>query len=265
MSAINKKLLTVFLMLLSLFSYSQSGELDEVVYLKNGSIIRGIIIEQIPSKGIKIKTKDENIFYFSYDEIEKITKEPKLVTKNTKSKRPTDSGKSNDEQVESNQNALTLGYGIGFSYKQTSALYKDEENYKSSTIGPLSLNFEKRLKKFSIGGNLNYVKVSSSWREVDPFSAKVIDYTINVSTIQVLGRLAYHFLPINKKFDSYIGAGFGYTHFTVIDKYSKIKMGIPIGYSLYFGARYFPSNNFGVFIEAGAGLAVLNGGLALRF
>jgi len=50
-------------------------EYNEVFYLKNGSIIKGIIIETIPNKSFKIQTKDGNIFVFTIDEIEKITKE----------------------------------------------------------------------------------------------------------------------------------------------------------------------------------------------
>ena len=49
---------------------------QDVVYLKNGSIIHGLIIEQIPDKSIKIETADNNIFVFQKDEIEKLTKEP---------------------------------------------------------------------------------------------------------------------------------------------------------------------------------------------
>ena len=55
------------------FSYGQNN-MEDVVYLKNGSIIRGIIIEQVPNQSIKIQTKDRNVFVFKYDEIEKMTK-----------------------------------------------------------------------------------------------------------------------------------------------------------------------------------------------
>jgi hypothetical protein len=48
---------------------------QDIVYLKNGNIIRGIIIEQVPNKSIKIKTEDNNVFVFEIDEIEKIAKE----------------------------------------------------------------------------------------------------------------------------------------------------------------------------------------------
>ena len=50
-------------------------EYQDVVYLKNGSIIRGMIIEQIPNVSLKIQTKDSNVFVFKMEEIEKITKE----------------------------------------------------------------------------------------------------------------------------------------------------------------------------------------------
>ena len=47
---------------------------EDVVYLKNGSIIHGMIIEQVPNESIKIKS-GQNIFVYNMDEILKITKE----------------------------------------------------------------------------------------------------------------------------------------------------------------------------------------------
>jgi TM2 domain-containing membrane protein YozV len=48
---------------------------EEVVYLKNGSIIRGTVIEQVPNVSLKIQTKDGNVFVYKMEEVEKITKE----------------------------------------------------------------------------------------------------------------------------------------------------------------------------------------------
>lgn len=48
---------------------------QEVVYLKNGSIIRGVVIEQIPDTSLKVKTADGSIFAYSMSEVEKIAKE----------------------------------------------------------------------------------------------------------------------------------------------------------------------------------------------
>lgn len=66
-------LLTLFLLALTTASFAQS--LQDVVYLKNGSVIRGIIIEQIPNQSLKIQTKDKSLFVYSFDEIESIKKE----------------------------------------------------------------------------------------------------------------------------------------------------------------------------------------------
>jgi hypothetical protein len=52
-------------------------EYVDVLYLKNGSIIKGLIIEQIPNTSVKIKTADGSIFVHVMDDVIKITKEPK--------------------------------------------------------------------------------------------------------------------------------------------------------------------------------------------
>lgn len=53
---------------------SQDGMRD-VLYLKNGSIIKGYIIEQIPDKSLKIQTADGRVFVFDISEIDKIVRE----------------------------------------------------------------------------------------------------------------------------------------------------------------------------------------------
>lgn len=63
-----------FLFLVVSYSYSQ-GRTQDVVYLKNGSVIRGLIIEQVPNKSIKVQARDESIFVYQMDEIEKLGKE----------------------------------------------------------------------------------------------------------------------------------------------------------------------------------------------
>lgn len=70
-----RTIITIFLIIFySAKSFSQKIN-EDVLYLKNGSIIRGVIIEQIINQSIKIQTKDRNVFVFKYEEIEKITKE----------------------------------------------------------------------------------------------------------------------------------------------------------------------------------------------
>jgi hypothetical protein len=46
----------------------------DVVYLKNGSVIRGTILEMIPNETIKIETSDGSIFVYKLDEVERTSK-----------------------------------------------------------------------------------------------------------------------------------------------------------------------------------------------
>ncbi len=57
--------------------FAQSN-LQDVVYLKNGSIIKGVITEQVFGEHIKMETADGSVFVFKAEEIEKITKTEKI-------------------------------------------------------------------------------------------------------------------------------------------------------------------------------------------
>jgi len=66
-----KIFLTLILGFATLTSFAQ--KYSETVYLKNGSMIKGTIIEEIPNKSLKLETRDGSIFVYQMDEVEKIT------------------------------------------------------------------------------------------------------------------------------------------------------------------------------------------------
>ncbi len=73
-----KKALFLFFIFIGSINVCTAQNLEEVVYLKNGSIIRGVIMEQVPGETLKIGTKDGNVFVYQMNEVEKITKETSL-------------------------------------------------------------------------------------------------------------------------------------------------------------------------------------------
>jgi hypothetical protein len=76
------KLLAIIPLCLVLYLESLGqGNLEDAVYLKNGKVFRGLIIEQIPGKSIKIKISGDEVHLFYVDEIEKITKEKIIKNK----------------------------------------------------------------------------------------------------------------------------------------------------------------------------------------
>jgi len=107
---INKLLLfagVAILLFISTNAFSQT-DYQDVVYLKNGSIIRGMIIEQVPNQSLKIETADRNVFVFQMDEIEKITKEPKVIDRSKTSEEG--AGSFYDKGY---QGVIDAGYAFG--------------------------------------------------------------------------------------------------------------------------------------------------------
>lgn len=73
------KKLNLFIACLLLASIVFSQENKDVVYLKNGSVVKGIITEPAYNQHIKTTTSDGNIFVFKYSEIKKMTKEAEEI------------------------------------------------------------------------------------------------------------------------------------------------------------------------------------------
>ena len=85
MKNLQSKLAILFVALfcsLNIFAQSLNDYID-VVYLKNGSIIKGIIVEQVPGKSLKIETSDGSQFVYQITEVEKFTRELKAASTTT--------------------------------------------------------------------------------------------------------------------------------------------------------------------------------------
>ena len=79
----SKKLFVLFAILVSGFAIFAQSEMRDVVYLKNGSVVKGTIVEQVIGESLRIDTPDGSIFFYEMNEIEKIVKE-KVATPETK-------------------------------------------------------------------------------------------------------------------------------------------------------------------------------------
>ncbi len=55
---------------------SAQQAMEDVVYLKDGSILRGTILEITPGKTLKIQMRDGNILTYDMDKVERMTREP---------------------------------------------------------------------------------------------------------------------------------------------------------------------------------------------
>ena len=74
-----RTILFCIVVLCAFMSMALSQERIDVVYLKNGDIRKGTIIENVPNDYIKVETSDGSIFTIKYLDIEKMTREAKQV------------------------------------------------------------------------------------------------------------------------------------------------------------------------------------------
>lgn len=70
------------MLIASISAFSQS--FSELVYLKNGSVIKGDIVELLPDSLIKIEVADGSVYAFEYKEIEKISRDSRNVVMSKK-------------------------------------------------------------------------------------------------------------------------------------------------------------------------------------
>lgn len=55
-------------------SFSQDG-FQDVLYLKKGGFVKGVIVEQVPHKSVKLLLNDGTLAYFKVEDVEKFSKE----------------------------------------------------------------------------------------------------------------------------------------------------------------------------------------------
>jgi len=124
------------------FSFTVSGQanMEDVVYLKNGNIIRGTILEQIPGQSLKIRTTDNSMFVFTMEEIEKVAREGTSVPKQSVASKTTPSS------------ADTIYQGKKRKYYQNGHQLRGSELSMLLKNNPEAYSYMKAAKGCSAGG-----------------------------------------------------------------------------------------------------------------
>ena len=109
----------------------------DMVYLKNGSILKGKIVEFIPDKGVKIQVADGSIFAYTMSEVEKITKEPNYGMADHKTLyRPPNHRASRPDSLQ-NKNGLAIYGGLSQPFGEFGATYGENPGFAQAgfTLG----------------------------------------------------------------------------------------------------------------------------------
>jgi opacity protein-like surface antigen len=175
------------------------------------------------------------------------------------------------------KSSIQLGYGFGnFSqaYFQTyETNYPDEFSYKGT--GPFFVKYEYAVTdKIGLGLNIAYIGAEVSYVDKGHVTTSGAFYkqTITWTSTSFLARMNLHFGD-NEKFDPFWGFGMGYRTGTYkyddndpnYDNSEKAKSIIPFGFETTVGARFYFTDNIGIYAETGLAKAVFQGGITLNF
>lgn len=170
-------LLIAAFQLFPIYAYAQQSE--DVVYLKNGSIIHGTITDSVQGVSIKIQTKDNNIFVFKTDEILKMTKEEVTLKKDEIKKDVKDSTKNKVETEIIKKDTLK-----NKDVKVTQNKEKELLASNSFTIQPFGL--------FTLLSNIEY----------DRAITRVLSMGVKINLVTFLARYAVTFTGKQKDVDN---------------------------------------------------------------
>lgn len=180
------------------------------------------------------------------------------------------------QDFEKGGNYVTLGYGLdpwGHPSVGGNGLGLIGAGYKKSTIGPIMLTYER-----GVTDVLGIGRIGAGGAIVQTFYNQKYTYgnvvdTYNRSRLGVIARATYHFEFDIPKMDVYAGVGGGVYFNTDKDKVTNLlgqesvtrSSSVSGGHYVFAGIRYYFTDAFGVYAEAGHGVSALNGGLVFAF
>ena len=229
-----KKSIIFLIAIICISFYSQKtmaqGNYIDVIYLKNGSVIKGIIVEQVPNVSLKIQTADGSLFVYKISEVEKMTKES--------------TGRINS----TNQQPNNLSNNINANQSQLPNYIEQTNAYEGIlelgySFGTMSLSGNGQIQQLTSPA-LAYLKLNSihNHRFSPYFSAGVGVglrlYTTDITDfcVPIFADARFNILKtLNCPFSPYVGFGMGYT-FDISENITGGASGLFINPS--FGALY---------------------------
>jgi hypothetical protein len=185
--------------------WAQKMPFTEVIYLKNGSVIRGIIVEIVPNTSYTIKTADNSVFVFEEKEIIKIAREFSENSSNSK---------SNKTSLNIINTTMEAGYGAksgqyGLNVINVNALINYQLKEHISVSGGIGM---RRFEEAEITMIPVFVdgKISMPNKDISPYLGLAVGYSLNVSNgIENSGVLVNPQLGIQFKLNNGIRINLG--------------------------------------------------------
>lgn len=240
-----KTLITLFTILLA--SVSAFAQSNDIVHLKNGSVIKCIILEQIPGESVRIKTSDGSIYVYLQSEIHKIEKaQPQVVSVPIEN----DVQQLQQAKIDQRPPARKWRFGGGFGYnidfytlklsEATQGSY-NASDYISSVWSPeVHASIQYRPSRFAIESGLSFLMKGFK------MNAGRDETTFRQWYLGVPFLAKYHFTDSENAFYAFAGVRFDFLLFSSLEannesfgNANKLYRGVIPSAGLGVGFRYF--------------------------
>lgn len=180
---------------------------------------------------------------------------------------------------EKGQIHFNYGYGQPRMDKKLFEYQKDSTDFRVVGIGPFFWRMEYGLsRKLSVALSCSWIMYKADWKRQRPDPKWGFDlpfvYGTTAQDIAANLRFNYHFF-VTKEWDLYVGGGAGYNYFTNKDFTTygpddttfnaQFKIPYPIGYEMSMGVRYYFLTRTAIYLEAGIGKSLIQGGFTFKF
>ena len=214
-------------------------QMEDVVYLKNGGVVRGTIVEQIPDESLKIQTRDGNVLVFTMDEIAKLSKEaPKVPKEPVMGIFGVDVPSVPSSASADSKSSTGIGLNLG-------GIVQSDENVffgtRTDLYPEMTIYYEK--PNLRIGGTVGLIwryrfgyKTDTYWNDdVIGWDVEYVEETIAI--IPIMTRLDVRISPI------FLGVGVGY--------YASLEDGPSSqpAVALRFGADIISNSNITIMLD----------------
>ena len=198
---------------------------EDVVYLKNGSVIRGIIIEQVPNESLKIQTRDGNLFVYNFADIQKMAKEMPAYEQKSYS---SSTVYKNVNQIPQKTFNKPKGYfglvELGFAPSVNS--------YETLRISATVINGYRVLPQFAVGVGVGLQGYALDFGEM---------------TIPIFAHLRSDFL--NRSASPFVAFNIGYNLSVLGGYYGGLMMEPSLGASFNVGSKYRMTAGLGFAVD----------------
>jgi len=178
-----------FLVALLLLSFSNQvlsqSTFTETVYLKNGSIVKGSIVEWVPNESISLKLADGSVFVFKISEITKVSRSlPDENVKVSSTKQLiTDTARKYESQVSFGYGSNVGKYGLNvLSYNWVYGINIKPKHYIGAGTG---------LRYYSVSdqdGSITMIPIIFDYKyrlnnnQISPYAKMAAGYSLNITT-----------------------------------------------------------------------------------